>query len=92
MSTRFLAIIYLAVGGFLLPSCETQDSGEQFKLSYRERQIIDSIFKEEVRIIGPMMDSLCSINEKEQIDHLVDSLIRQRRIEEIKLRNRNLNE
>lgn len=91
MSTKF-SILFLTIGlSFLLAACGSDDSdNKQFKLSYRERVIVDSIVNAATKTLGPKMDSICKAQEQMMIQHLTDSIVQRRKQEEIKLRNRNL--
>ena len=51
-------------------------------LNREERSVVDSLYKEEISLIAPKLDSLCEIHKKKRYQQIKDSLI-EIRLEEI---------
>ncbi|MBK9270740.1 MAG: hypothetical protein IPM48_04015 [Saprospiraceae bacterium] len=67
---------------FVLQGCGLS-SGELEVMSFR---IADSTFQANTSVYFREADSLCTVLEQNQLNHWVDSLLAQRRIEVIELR------
>ncbi len=50
-------------------------------LLYRDREIIDSLFKMQVDSLRPQFDSLCEARFDSAVQHKVDSMIKEREAE-----------
>ena len=79
----FVAILYSISS--LLSSC-----GEPppMRLTSRERMRIDTLYKKQVRNLGPEMDSICNLHFDQRVAEAVDSIIKVRKEEEVRLRAR----
>ncbi len=45
------------------------------RLRSPERKIVDSLYKKQVGILKPELDSLCNLGFKERVDYAVDSIM-----------------
>jgi hypothetical protein len=57
-------------------------------LSAEDRSLIDTLYEQEISVFRPRLDSFCEQFTNERLSLAVDSIIRLRRVEEIKLRQR----
>jgi hypothetical protein len=86
MSTKFIFAILCGLL-FLAPSCKKQEN-IRIKLTSRERALIDTMYTERIKVLRPAWDSICTNQHDSLITVLLDSIIRIRKEEEIKLRAR----
>lgn len=70
-------------------SCGGEDR-TQVRLSSEERRLIDTLFLEQVKIVVPIMDSICDAQFEEHVKMAVDSIVKVRKEEEKILRERML--
>ncbi len=57
-------------------------------LTYRQRELADTVYLERIGVLRPQLDSLCDARFDSLVQVAVDSLIRVRRTEEARLRAR----
>jgi hypothetical protein len=94
MSGRSFFKLRLFVGGifclFYLASCGGRNSSSEAKvrLSSNERALMDSLYIKKIETLRPMWDSLCEERFETTMAVAVDSLIRTRIAEEVRLRAR----
>ena len=86
MSTKFI-FAALCCLLFLTSSCEKQEN-IRIKLTARERALIDTMYTKRIKDLRPVWDSICTNQHDSLITVLLDSIIRIRKEEEIKLRTR----
>ncbi|MEO1260128.1 MAG: hypothetical protein AAFZ15_15140 [Bacteroidota bacterium] len=66
-------------------------------LNYKDRQLVDSLFRLQVDSLKPLMDSLCDLRFDSAVQHTVDSIMQERQseieqyLERIKSENQNEN-
>ncbi|HMQ49738.1 MAG TPA: hypothetical protein PKA00_19865 [Saprospiraceae bacterium] len=70
----------------LLSACQPPDTA--VRLTSYERQQVDTLIKTQADSIRQLIDSLCASNKEQRINQAVDSIIKVRLAEEIKLRAR----
>ena len=63
---------------FLLESC-TPDP--EPTLNYKDREVVDSLFRMEVGILKPVLDSLCEMRHDSAVQFKVDSMMKVRQAE-----------
>lgn len=80
-----LAICFLT----LAVSC---DEGPPPALTSQQRELIDTLYLRQIQPFRTRLDSLCEANYSMNVQESVDSLLRVRREEEIRLRERALNQ
>lgn len=73
---------------FCLASCGGRTGEAKVRLSSNERALMDSMYIQQIEILRPMWDSLCDVRFEAGVSTAVDSLIRTRIAEEIRLRAR----
>ncbi len=73
---------------FCLASCGGRTGEAKVRLSSNERALMDSMYIQQIEILRPMWDSLCEARLEAGISIAVDSLIRTRIAEEVRLRAR----
>lgn len=66
--------------------CESQETG--IRLTSSERIRIDSLAKQQIDSLVPVLDSLCTLNKDTMVQQALDSIIKLRREEESILRER----
>ena len=71
----------------LLAGCEPPEEAP-IRLTSRERIRIDTLASQQIDGLRPIMDSICDASYQEMIERAVDSLVKERRAEEEKLRAR----
>jgi hypothetical protein len=86
MSTKFI-FVTLCCLLLLAPSCKKQEN-IRIKLTARERALIDTMYTERIKVLRPLWDSICTNQHDSLLAIALDSIIRVRREEEIKLRAR----
>lgn len=72
----------------LLPACGGGEEKVDYRLTSKERRKVDTLVAAEVRVLRPLMDSLCDANFAEMVDAATDSIVQLRLEEELRLRNR----
>lgn len=50
-------------------------------LNYKDRQLVDSLFRKEVDSLKPMLDSLCEVRFDSTVSVTVDSIMKERQSE-----------
>jgi hypothetical protein len=70
----------------LMSSCEKEITS--IRLTSRERIRIDTIAKQKIDSLIPVMDSICIANYEELRDKALDSILTIRKEEELKIRSR----
>ncbi|MCB0631433.1 MAG: hypothetical protein KDD15_16920 [Lewinella sp.] len=85
MSNRLLPLLLLVL--FLAPACKKQEN-VRIKLTSRERELIDTIYTERIKVLRPKWDSMCTASHDSLLQIALDSIIRVRRVEEARLRSR----
>jgi hypothetical protein len=75
-------ILLITIGGLLQLTACTEPPLPS--LNSKDRNLIDSLYRDEVAILKPMLDSICDSRFEERIAQAVDSImeIRVREIEE----------
>ena len=74
---RLFFLITSLVLGVLLSSCERQE----MPLDRKSKREVDTLYRNEVKILSPKMDSLCQVLEDSLYQTFLDSFIQQRRKE-----------
>lgn len=78
----------LAAAFILFPACDDSKNRTQIKLSYQERRIVDTIYKDRVLELAEVLDSICDENFDEIVKSSIDSILTERRAEEERLRKK----
>jgi len=86
MSTKS-TLPYLVCLLVMVSACRNPEK-IRIKLTSMERSLIDTIYLERVTQLRPYWDSLCAASHDSLLEVALDSIIRVRREEEIKLRSR----
>jgi hypothetical protein len=77
----------LLLSGLMLgTACESEQA--PIRLTSSERVRIDTLVKREVDSLAPLLDSICEAEYEGMVERAVDSIVRLRRAEERKLRER----
>lgn len=71
--TKFLILVFIA--GCLSTGC-TEDPPPA--LSYKDREVIDSLFRARVDTLRPLYDSLCVVRTDSMVKRNVDSIMQVR--------------
>ncbi len=50
-------------------------------LTYKDREVVDSLFRMEVDSLKPLLDSLCDMRHDSAVQHKVDSIMGERQSE-----------
>ena len=76
----FYAFCFLVLSSALFPftSC-TPDPPPT--LNYKDRQIVDSLFRQQVDSLKPLLDSLCELRFDSAVQQTVDSIMSERQSE-----------
>jgi hypothetical protein len=53
-------------------------------LNYKDRQMVDSLFRVQVDSLKPLLDSICDVRFDSAVQHTVDSIIQERQSEKEK--------
>lgn len=85
--TLFLRSTIFLFGLFLLPTCEA-DPSTKIKLSYSERRAVDTLYKERLLLLSPILDSICDTNFEKEVQATIDSILQMRRADEMRLRKK----
>lgn len=72
----------------VLTACGGKRGEAKVRLSSNERSLMDSLYIKQIESLRPHWDSLCEQNFKTSVAEAVDSLIKTRLEEEIRLRAR----
>jgi|GEM_PF-1197049 len=72
----------------VLSACGGKRGEAKVRLSSTERSLMDSLYIKQIESLRPYWDSLCELNFKTSVTEAVDSLIKTRLEEEIRLRAR----
>ncbi|MEQ8703890.1 MAG: hypothetical protein RIC19_08210 [Phaeodactylibacter sp.] len=78
--------VLLLLGVLLWAGCESQETG--IRLTSSERIRIDSLAKQQIDSLVPLLDSLCTTNKEAIVQRALDSIIELRQQEEQTLRQR----
>lgn len=81
MKIRMLSILVIIAS---MSSCTERE----VRLSVNDRQIVDTIYLSRLDSLRPLWDTLCATNRVSMLQHTVDSLVRTRREEEARIRER----
>ncbi len=76
----------------LLTACGERQEEPLPELTYRQREIVDTLYMEYVTGMRPVLDSICEAQFEDRVARAVDSLLRVRRAEAERLRSRVLQE
>lgn len=72
---RFVLFFFISLSfGFLISSCESTIPG----LSSAERKMADSIYRDEMKIFRPEMDSFCAVFKDSLLPIYIDSMEKSR--------------
>lgn len=74
--------------GLILSACGGKRGEAKVRLSSNERALMDSLYIKEIEVLRPQWDSLCELRYESEVAKAVDSLIKTRLEEEIRLRAR----
>lgn len=72
----------------VLSACGGKRGEAKVRLSSNERSLMDSLYIKQIEALRPHWDSLCELNFETSVAEAVDSLIKTRLEEEIRLRAR----
>lgn len=72
----------------VLSACGGKRGEAKVRLSSNERALMDSLYIKEIEVLRPRWDSLCDLRYESAVAQAVDSLIKTRLEEEIRLRAR----
>ena len=72
----------------LFSSCDEKKNSPEIKLSYQERRAVDTLYKNRVLELSPLMDSICDMNFDAMVESSIDSILTERRAEEERLRKK----
>jgi hypothetical protein len=86
MSNRIVLLSLLALL-LVTPACKKQEN-IRIKLTSRERELIDTLYTERIKVLRPQWDSMCTASHDSLLQIVLDSIIRVRREEEARLRSR----
>jgi hypothetical protein len=78
-------LLCLCLGSFFF-SCEEEISS--IRLTSRERIRIDTISKQQIDSLIPVLDSLCNAQYGQMVQQALDSILETRKAEELKIRSR----
>ena len=81
------SLIFLFILALFLGGCKKQDQ-IRIKLTSRERSLIDTMYLERVNQLRPEWDSICLAAHDSLLEIVLDSIIKVRREEEVRLRSR----
>lgn len=85
MKANFLKYFIAGFGMLLLIACEEQALPA---LTASQREMIDTIYLQKVAVLRPQLDSICEADFAVNVQKAVDSLIKIRKEEEARLRDR----
>lgn len=78
----------LIIMSLMLSACGGKRGEAKVRLSSNERALMDSLYIKEIEVLRPKWDSLCEQRYESAVAQAVDSLIKTRLEEEIRLRAR----
>lgn len=82
-------LIFLFSIAICLSACGNGGDKEvNLRLTSKERREIDTLVAREVRMMRPLMDSICTANFNELVAAATDSIVQRRLEEELRLRAR----
>lgn len=73
---RLVHLVRIIIPGALLATACTEPPPPS--LSFREREVVDSLFKRQVDTLHPVFDSLCKARMDSLVQHFVDSIMTER--------------
>ncbi len=88
MKTLLQAFAVIFVLPLLLAACGERQEDPLPALTYRQREIVDTLYLERVTTLRPMLDSICEAEHEARVARAVDSLLQVRMAEEARLRAR----
>lgn len=77
-----------AIVSMVLLSLVACEEGPPPALTSSQREMIDTLYLRKVAVLRPKLDSICDANFAQNVQRAVDSLIRVRKEEEARLRER----
>ncbi len=83
--TRACLLLAILAAASLISSCTEEPPPY---LSAKDRELIDTLYVRQLRIVRPQLDSLCEAIYEEKVQRSVDSMLEIRRTEEARLRER----
>lgn len=89
---RLLQMALVVVIVSLMFACGKQKEEPLPSLTYQQREIVDTLYMEQVAELRPILDSICEAEHAGRVARAVDSLIKVRKEEEARLRARILQE
>lgn len=90
MKTKFLKYGLTGFVLLLLVACGEDEPPPA--LTSTEREMIDTLYLRRITVLRPQLDSLCNADFAANVQRAVDSLIKVRKAEEVRLRQRILQE
>ncbi len=86
-----LSFYLTAVLFFVLTACDNQTQNVSLRLTPTERNRIDTLYTNQLDSLRPIWDSLCEQRYPRMVKLAVDSIVKQRLEEEVRLRTRTAN-
>jgi hypothetical protein len=83
-----VAVSFFVAFTMMLTGCDDSKNRTEIKLSYQERRAVDTLYKERILELAPIMDSLCDTNFEAMVQSSIDSILTERRAEEERLRKK----
>ena len=83
---NLLFLIILFILPLFFTSCEEEEPG--MRLTSTERVRVDTLYTQRVKGLRAELDSLCQLDFDERVKLAVDSIIEVRKAEEVRLRQR----
>jgi hypothetical protein len=80
--------LFVALITFLLLCTACEEKASQIRLTSSERIRIDTLSKQQIDSLIPVLDSLCETRYDSLVQYALDSIIELRRSEEQKIRER----
>lgn len=84
----FFALGILTCISLLFSACDEKKNQTKVKLSFQERRAVDTLYKNQVSQLSPLLDSICDANFDERVQSSIDSILYIRREEEALLRKK----
>lgn len=69
-------------------ACGNGDEKVTYRLTSKERRLVDTLVTAEVKLMRPRMDSICNLNFEKMVAAATDSIVQERLEDELRLRNR----
>lgn len=86
---RALLLASVSIFLLLITACSGGDKNDlNLRLTHAERERIDSIYTNRLDSLRPIWDSLCDASYSNNLELAVDSIITERKEEEVRLRSR----